>query len=269
MEKQQVMKCCVHFWRILFIILNSLFLIIGLALVGLSIYLLASQNDLKFLTGSSIGSGAVLILIAGLITAVISFIGVLGAIGMWPVLLIVYIVLLFVIVVLEIVAGILGFVYRTDLVDASAERAEDAIITYYPEGNVMFSSDVNFIVDFLQTEFMCCGYSGNSDWVGTPYENITGMFPDSCNCTTTTTESTEDMMDSTCTELGRVNQTIYSRPCNATFSQFITDNLIIVGGVGIAFGLFEVIGIAVAIALTCCFCYIKRHEEEYEFTKAV
>ena len=62
---------------------------IGLALVGLAIYLLASQNDLRFLTGSNIASGAVLILIAGLITSVISFIGVLGAVGMWPVLLIV------------------------------------------------------------------------------------------------------------------------------------------------------------------------------------
>jgi hypothetical protein len=55
----------------------------------LAIYLLATQNDLTFLTGSSIGSGAVLILIGGLITAVISFLGVLGAIGMWPVLLII------------------------------------------------------------------------------------------------------------------------------------------------------------------------------------
>lgn len=58
-------------------------------LVGLSIYLLATQNDLTVITGNRIASGAVLILIAGLITSVISFIGVLGAVGMWSVLLIV------------------------------------------------------------------------------------------------------------------------------------------------------------------------------------
>lgn len=63
--------------------------VIGLALIGLAIYLLATQNDLTFLTGSRVASGAVLILISGLVTAIISFIGVLGAIGMWPVLLIV------------------------------------------------------------------------------------------------------------------------------------------------------------------------------------
>lgn len=57
--------------------------------MGLAIYLLATQNDLTVLTGSRFASGGVLILIAGIITAVISFIGVLGAIGMWPVLLII------------------------------------------------------------------------------------------------------------------------------------------------------------------------------------
>ncbi len=62
---------------------------IGLALVGLAIYLLATSNDLSFFTGNQIASGGALILIAGIITAIISFIGILGAIGMWPVLLIV------------------------------------------------------------------------------------------------------------------------------------------------------------------------------------
>ncbi len=36
------------------------------------------------------------------------------------------------------------------------------------------------------------------------------------------------------------SQLIYSDSCNATFNQFLTSNLIVVGAVGIAFGLFEV-----------------------------
>lgn len=35
-------------------------------------------------------------------------------------------------------------------------------------------------------------------------------------------------------------QTIYTAPCNESLSQLLTENLVIVGGVGIAFGLFEV-----------------------------
>lgn len=63
--------------------------VIGLGLIGLSIYLLATQNDLSFITGSNIASGGALILIAGLITAIISLIGILGALGKWSALLIV------------------------------------------------------------------------------------------------------------------------------------------------------------------------------------
>ena len=36
------------------------------------------------------------------------------------------------------------------------------------------------------------------------------------------------------------SQLIYRDACNVTFNDFLTDNLIIVGAVGIAFGLFEV-----------------------------
>lgn len=63
-----------------------------------------------------------------------------------------YIVLLFIIVILEIVAGIVGFVFRTELVDLAESRALDAIDQYRPEGNPELQDDVNQIVDFLQNE---------------------------------------------------------------------------------------------------------------------
>jgi hypothetical protein len=31
----------------------------------------------------------------------------------------------------------------------------------------------------------------------------------------------------------------------------------------------QVLGIGVAIALTCCFCYIRKNDDEFDFTKAV
>ena len=36
------------------------------------------------------------------------------------------------------------------------------------------------------------------------------------------------------------SQLIYTSPCNESFNSFLEENLIIVGAVGIAFGLFEV-----------------------------
>ena len=63
--------------------------LIGLGVLATGIYLLASQNNLDFLTGSEIASGGVLILIAGFITLVISLIGVVAAAGMWSALFII------------------------------------------------------------------------------------------------------------------------------------------------------------------------------------
>ena len=62
---------------------------VGLALLVLGIYLLASSNSLEFVTGNSIASGSVLILIAGFVTMLISLIGILGAAGRWTVLLVI------------------------------------------------------------------------------------------------------------------------------------------------------------------------------------
>lgn len=46
----------------------------------------------------------------------------------------------------------LGFVYKTELVDLSEMRAADAIQQYLPEGLDDTREDVNAIVDFLQEQ---------------------------------------------------------------------------------------------------------------------
>ena len=61
--------------------------LIGLALIGFGIYLLVGDNTLRVLTGNEFASDGALILVAGVITAIISFVGILGAAGKWPVVL--------------------------------------------------------------------------------------------------------------------------------------------------------------------------------------
>ena len=63
-----------------------------------------------------------------------------------------YIVLLFLIVILEIVAGILGFVFQDEVIEVSESRAAEAINDFLPDGNPNMRSDVNSIVNFLQNQ---------------------------------------------------------------------------------------------------------------------
>ncbi|XP_064399862.1 CD82 antigen-like [Halichondria panicea] len=256
-SKQVCFSCCTHFWRILFMIVNTVFALIGLGLTGLGIYLLASGNDLQFITGNQYANGGALILIAGLITFIIALVGLIGAAGMWSCVIAFYIVFMTLVVILEIVAGVLGFVYQMELGEIVAVRVTSAFDTFNAEDN-----DVTALVNFMQGEFQCCGYDSYEDWLDTPYLNNTQLFPDSCNCTNASTVD--------CISVPEVpNQMIYDRNCSAGVRSFLEENLIVIGAVGITFGVLELFGLGISIALCACFCYIKKHEDDYNFNKAV
>jgi len=65
--------------------------LIGLAILGVGIYLVVVGNNFAFLTGGgNFTSGAALLIICGVITVVITGLGILGGIGLWrPILVIV------------------------------------------------------------------------------------------------------------------------------------------------------------------------------------
>ena len=57
--------------------------LIGLAMIAVGIWLLVRNQDFDFLTNSIYLSPAVLLIVAGVITVVISVVGIVGAVGMW------------------------------------------------------------------------------------------------------------------------------------------------------------------------------------------
>ena len=60
----------------------SLSQIIGLALIGVGIWLIVEGTDYSFIT-DSLASPAALLIVAGVVTVVISIVGIVGALGMW------------------------------------------------------------------------------------------------------------------------------------------------------------------------------------------
>jgi hypothetical protein len=79
----KALTCCTHTWRLVFVVLNILFTMVGLALIGIGIWLIATDATFSFITNSAIASPAALLIVAGVVTAVISVVGIIGAIGMW------------------------------------------------------------------------------------------------------------------------------------------------------------------------------------------
>ena len=63
--------------------------LIGLAILGVGIYLQVVGNNFAFLTGNSFVTGAALLIICGVVTVVVTGLGVLGGIGLWRPLLVI------------------------------------------------------------------------------------------------------------------------------------------------------------------------------------
>lgn len=64
--------------------------LIGLAILGVGIYLQVVGNNFAFLTNNTLVTGAALLIICGVVTVVITGLGVVGGIGLWrPILVIV------------------------------------------------------------------------------------------------------------------------------------------------------------------------------------
>ena len=227
----KALNCCLQFWRFVLIIIDAAFVLVGLTLLGLAIYLLVTQADFTFITGTKYASGAVLLLIAGAITVLVAGIGLVGAAGLFTLLLSIYIGIMCFIVILEITAGILGFVYQKQVSTVVQGRFSNAIMEYRNESSRDYRSDVNDFIDFIQKNARCCGYLSSDDWTQTVYyENSSQHYPPSCLCS--------DQTSGLCTQQSA--QTIWTHGCNATLAEYLRGELALLGGIGIAFGVMEV-----------------------------
>jgi hypothetical protein len=172
--------------RILFIVMNAIFVLFGSALIGFGSYLLylGNENDYDIITGSSFISGAALLVVAGVFTFVVAAIGILGAAFMWRPVLIIYVIVIFTLVVIEIAAGILGFIYRDSITEEIEERMNDAFTAYTSGPDAEdYMEDVNDVVAYVQRTFKCCGVNDSRDWVRSQVFEENGFTPPAeCNC---------------------------------------------------------------------------------------
>eukprot|EP00731_Ephydatia_muelleri_P006141 Em0003g389a len=173
------LSCGAKCFRILFIILNSLFFLIGLAILALGIWLLVIGSNLSFLTGNSYASGAAVVVVIGVVTAIICLLGCVAGIALRKVLLVVFLLFLVLLLVLEIAAAVLGFVFRAQANDYVRTNFESAV-----KGYTNATTDATIFVNAVQNLFKCCGVDNYTDYFNTNGVcNISRCsFPGSCAC---------------------------------------------------------------------------------------
>nr|AAY53606.1 tetraspanin family protein [Branchiostoma belcheri tsingtauense] len=231
--------CCASIIKILLFIFNFIFWIIGIAILAIGIWLRVDANISKVVAGEiDLGffyTACYVLIVAGAFTMVVGFLGCWGAVKENRLFLLLFAILIGLLVILEFVAGILAVVYRNDLDKWVTDAVNKAL-----DGEKVNDKNANFqqfVID-LQKQFTCCGLIQISDW-GNP-----------CNegqCKTCPISAINQCETATC---GRVY-----KPCVDKLNQFLADNIIIVGGVGLAFAFLQIVGIVFA-------CILRRNLDE-------
>ncbi|XP_041366186.1 tetraspanin-9-like [Gigantopelta aegis] len=216
-------------FRILFIIIDFIFLLTGVAMIGLGVYVQVTKGEFFNLIPKAEYASAPSVLIAGgVIVIVFSFIGILGAWMHSQCLLVMYFTSVFIIFCIEIAAGVLGFVYRSEIDDNLQSQLLSGLKD--PERRESWN--------FIQKEFKCCGVNNASDW----FSLSKNAVPDSC-CQST--------------GCGQQGTTLaYRVGCYSKAVSFLKDNMYAIGAAGIGFACCQILVMMCTLILIH---YIRRY----------
>ncbi|KAK3931015.1 CD63 antigen [Frankliniella fusca] len=205
---------------------NLIFAISGITILALGGTILASQNNVQLIT-ENYWSAAAILIVAGFIVFLISFLGCCGAIRGSNVMVMSFAVLLIIIFVLELTAAVTAYVLRADVHDMVESGLNKTIQSY--NNDTQYREGWNI----LQHDFACCGVNGPKDW-----EPVLGgnKLPDVC--------CPEKDVSDTCT----ISTQHYSDGCLKKFESLLENKAVVAGSIALSVCLIQIIG----VILACC-----------------
>uniref|UniRef100_A0A8C4PJM2 CD151 molecule (Raph blood group) n=1 Tax=Equus asinus asinus TaxID=83772 RepID=A0A8C4PJM2_EQUAS len=161
---------------------NCCFWLAGLAVMAVGIWTLALKSDyISLLASGTYLATAYILVVAGVVVMVTGVLGCCATFKERRNLLRLYFILLLIIFLLEIIAGVLAYVYYQQLNAELKENLKDTMTKrYHQKGH----EGVTSAVDKLQQEFHCCGSNNSQDWRDSEWirsgEAGGRVVPDSC-----------------------------------------------------------------------------------------
>lgn len=228
--------------RFSLIAVNVIFLLGGLATLGLGVWVQVEKGDYVAIADSDTGlTGAILIIVAGGVTALISFVGFLGAVKNSRVLLWLFFSVVSILIIVEIIAVVLGMVYQDKIEDELHGDMKKTIQEYGTD-----LDGVKKAWDWAQQKFECCGVDDYKSWSRAAEFNRNGsnfFVPDSC-C--------KDEKNG-CGDFRKIKSIdkskIYTQGCFEELKTFIKDHLLTIGLGALGFLIIEIIVIILAVIL--------------------
>jgi len=223
----------VEFMRGVVLVLNILFAIFGLILIGFGLYakldsnftaVLSNLTNATEIQGQAVQSLALVMIAAGVITLLISLFGCVGALWHNRCYLYMYALILGILLILELVGFIMAFVYKGKLEEIYDSNLRKILIDAANKTDATSNKTLAAFV-VLQKQFKCCGAANYSD-----YGRTVPNLPDSC--------FNDDQ-----------HKFLRENGCSKAIIDFLGSKLPILGGILGGFLFVELLGLIGAIVL--------------------
>ncbi|XP_041741083.1 CD151 antigen-like [Coregonus clupeaformis] len=220
---------------------NFLFWLAGGVVMAVGTWTLVEKSDyISLLSSATYAASAYILILSGAIVMVTGVLGCCATFKEQRRLLRVYFVLLLCIFLLEILAGVLAYIYYQQLNEELKQNLRETMVQKYRQSE---QEHITKAVDKLQQEFKCCGSNSSSDWGESVWIHTSEadgrLVPDSCCKTQTLGCGRRDHPSNIYKVEGG---------CITKLENFILDHLKIIGAVGVGIACVQIVG----MVFTCC-----------------
>ncbi|XP_031567427.1 tetraspanin-33-like [Actinia tenebrosa] len=222
--------------------INVLVWVVSIVFIGAGSWAHSEKDKYNTLNSLSFDP-SVLLIVTGVFLFIIAFCGCIGALRENKILLKIYMVVLIILFTLEIITGFLAFFFVEQTRAKVATTVKHFVIHYRDD------PDLQNAIDGIQSGLKCCGGYSYHDWDHNEYFNCSAInsmeacgVPFSC-CIT-------DKINTQCgfgvrrqkTE-SEASSVIYITGCVDSLSNWMINNLHVIGGVAFGFALIQLLGI--------------------------
>jgi len=232
---------------------NFIFLLSGVAIITVGALIDSDYTEYATFIPPSLSSAPIILIVVGCIIFVIAFFGCCGAMKESYCLTITFSLLLGLVFILEIAAGVTAFVSQDSFQDELYSSMNQTLNQVKSDPQDYQSTLKSWTS--MQSNLKCCGVDSYTDWrISFLTYDTAGL--EGCACTITTGNPNNCVNVSIPISGTNMYRPYFADGCYTTISNFINDNLIIVGGVGIGLAFIQIMGVICA----CCLASAIKEE---------
>ncbi|XP_034234355.1 CD9 antigen [Thrips palmi] len=263
---------CYAILKYLVVIINFIFFVAGIAVVGVGIWILTDstmylqvvQDDTNFHTGLYI------MIAAGALMFIVGFLGCCGALRESPCMLVTFFSFLLVILVVEVAAGCWVYTNRNELENMLQDHVKQTVEIDY--GTIDYRTKT---FDTIQKHLKCCGANGPRDWSSARFNQAnkksgSGMdlalssspqfyrLPLSCCNTPDSRQICDDA-----SRIGlsaKIPVVMYKEGCIDKLKEVLSDHMVIAWALLITIAVLEIFGLIFSLVLCCAVRSVDRYK---------